>query len=43
LLKFLTGDCKRVAGGLMNAETDPVKAVDDILSHIEDNRRKLNI
>lgn len=43
LVKLLTEDCRRMTGGLLNVETDPVKAVDAILTHIEGNRRKLGI
>jgi len=43
LVKLLTEDLKQVTGGLLNVETDPVKAVDGILAHIEGNRKKLGI
>ncbi len=43
LVKLLTQDCPRVTGGLLNVETDAVKAVDGMLNHIEANRRKLGI
>ena len=43
LVRLLTEDCKNVTGGLLNVETDAVKAVDGILAHIEANRRKLGI
>ena len=43
LVKFLTEDCKEVTGGLLNVETDAVKAVDAIMAHIEGNRKKLGI
>ncbi len=43
LIKLLTQDCAQVTGGLLNVETDPVKAVDGILSHIEAKRKKLGI
>jgi carbon-monoxide dehydrogenase catalytic subunit len=43
LVKLLTQDCKGVTGGLLNMETDAVKAVDGILAHIEANRKKLGI
>ena len=43
LVKLLTEDCKEVTGGIMSVETDPVKAVDGILTHIEANRKKLGI
>ena len=32
-----------LTGGLLSVETDPVKAVDGMLSHIEANRHKLGI
>ncbi|MEE9152267.1 MAG: anaerobic carbon-monoxide dehydrogenase catalytic subunit, partial [Thermoplasmata archaeon] len=43
LVKLLTQDCKQVTGGVLNVETDAVKAVDGILAHIEANRKKLGI
>ena len=43
LVKLLTEDCKQVTGGVLDFEKDPVKAVDNILSHIEANRKKLGI
>ena len=43
LVKLLTGDIKGLTGGLLSVETDPVKAVDGMLSHIEANRHKLGI
>ncbi len=43
LVKLLTQDCKDVTGGVMNVETDAVKAVDAMIEHIESNRRKLGI
>jgi carbon-monoxide dehydrogenase catalytic subunit len=43
LVKLLLEDCKDITGGQLNVETDPVKAVDAILTHIEGNRKKLNI
>ncbi|MFX0134008.1 MAG: anaerobic carbon-monoxide dehydrogenase catalytic subunit [Candidatus Hodarchaeota archaeon] len=43
LVKLLTQDVKQVTGGLLSVETDAVKAVDGILSHIEANRKKLGI
>ena len=36
-------DCRQVTGGLLNVETDTLKAADSILNHIEDNRSKLGI
>jgi carbon-monoxide dehydrogenase catalytic subunit len=43
LVKLLTQDCKRVTGGLLNVEKDPIKAVDGILAHIEEKRKKIGI
>jgi carbon-monoxide dehydrogenase catalytic subunit len=43
LVKLLLEDCKGVTGGQLNVETDAVKAVDGIVSHIEANRKKLGI
>ncbi|MFH1090234.1 MAG: anaerobic carbon-monoxide dehydrogenase catalytic subunit [Pseudomonadota bacterium] len=43
LVKLLTEDCREVTGGVMDLETDPVKAADNILAHIEKNRKKLGI
>jgi len=43
LVKLLTQDCKRVTGGLLNLEKDPIKAVDAILDHIEQKRKRISI
>jgi carbon-monoxide dehydrogenase catalytic subunit len=43
LLKLLLEDCKDVTGGLLNVETDAVKAADGILAHINGKRQKLGI
>ncbi len=43
LVKLLTHDCKQVTGGLLNVENDPIKAVDGILAHIEEKRKKIGI
>jgi len=43
LVKLLTEDCQGVTGGLLNVETDAVKAVDAIMAHIEGKRKKLGI
>lgn len=43
LVKLLTQDCKNVTGGLLNVEKDPMKAVDAILAHIEEKRKKIGI
>ena len=43
LVKLLTQDCKQVTGGLLNVEKDSAKAVDSILAHIEEKRKKIGI
>lgn len=43
LVKLLLEDIKGVTGGILNIETDPVKAVDGIINHIEDKRKKLGL
>ncbi|MFX1257637.1 MAG: anaerobic carbon-monoxide dehydrogenase catalytic subunit [Promethearchaeota archaeon] len=43
LVKLLTKDCKDVTGGVLHLETDPVEAAQNILNHIEVNRKKLGI
>ena len=43
LVKLLTQDCSDVTGGLLNVETDPFKAADAILNHIEAKRKKLGL
>jgi len=43
LVKLLTEDCRSVTGGVLSIEKDPVKAVDGIMAHIEDKRKKLGI
>ncbi len=43
LVQLLTQDCKQVTGGILNVETDPVRAANYILAHIEANRKKLGI
>ncbi|MHA1786230.1 MAG: anaerobic carbon-monoxide dehydrogenase catalytic subunit [Candidatus Helarchaeota archaeon] len=43
LVKLLTQDCKDVTGGILHVEVDPIEAVDEILKHIENNRKKLGI
>lgn len=43
LVKLLTEDCKKVTGGQLDVETDPVKAADRILASIESKRKKLGI
>jgi carbon-monoxide dehydrogenase catalytic subunit len=43
LVNFLTHDCKNVTGGVLNVEVDAIKAVDAILTHIEEKRRSIGI
>ncbi|MFW9936699.1 MAG: anaerobic carbon-monoxide dehydrogenase catalytic subunit [Candidatus Thorarchaeota archaeon] len=43
LVKLLTIDCEDVTGGILHVETDPIQAVDAMLEHIENNRKKLGI
>jgi len=43
LVKLLTQDCKQLTGGLLNVEKDPIKAVDAILAHIEEKRKRIGI
>ena len=43
LVGLLTEDCRGLTGGILNVETDAVKAVDGIAAHIEANRKKLGI
>lgn len=43
LVKLLTHDCKQLTGGLLNVEKDPIKAVDAILAHIEEKRKRIGI
>ncbi|MFX0175550.1 MAG: anaerobic carbon-monoxide dehydrogenase catalytic subunit [Candidatus Hodarchaeota archaeon] len=43
LVKLLTVDCKNLTGGILHVETDVKQAVDAMLNHIEDNRKKLGI
>jgi carbon-monoxide dehydrogenase catalytic subunit len=43
LVKLLTSDLPGVTGGILNVETDAVKAVDGIATAIEARRRKLGI
>lgn len=43
LIKLLTLDCPEVTGGILNVDTDPVKAVDAMLEHIEAKRKKLGV
>lgn len=43
LVQLLTQDCKQLTGGILNVEKDPIQAADDILDHIEANRKRLDI
>jgi carbon-monoxide dehydrogenase catalytic subunit len=43
LVRLLTRDCPEVTGGILNVDTDPVKAVEAMLAHIEGKRKKLGI
>jgi carbon-monoxide dehydrogenase catalytic subunit len=43
LVQLLTSDLKGITGGLLDVEKDAVKAADNILAHIEANRKKLGI
>ena len=43
LVKLLTEDCKEITGGRLFLEKDAVKAVEGMLAHIEEKRKKLGI
>ncbi len=43
LVKLLTEDCKNITGGILHIEVDTQEAVESILNHIEENRKKLGI
>lgn len=43
LVQLLTVDLPQVTGGILNVEKDPVKAVDGIMAHIEEKRKKLGM
>jgi carbon-monoxide dehydrogenase catalytic subunit len=43
LVKLLTQDCRQVTGGVLDVEQDAIKAADNMLAHIEANRKKLGI
>jgi carbon-monoxide dehydrogenase catalytic subunit len=43
LVKLLTEDCPAVTGGILNVETDAVRAVEAIAAHIEAKRKALGI
>jgi len=43
LVSLLTSGVREVTGGVLDVETDPVKAVSNIAAHIESKRKKLGI
>jgi carbon-monoxide dehydrogenase catalytic subunit len=43
LVKLLTEESKDITGGMVDVETDTTKAVNSMLEHIENNRKKLGI
>jgi carbon-monoxide dehydrogenase catalytic subunit len=43
LVKLLTHDIQDITGGLLNVETDAVKAAEGIAAHIESKRKKLGL
>ena len=43
LVKLLTEDLKDLTGGMLSVETDYMKAVDGILAHIEEKRKKIGM
>ena len=43
LVQLLTQDCEQVTGGLLSVEKDPIKAVDEVLAHIEKKRKRIGI
>jgi carbon-monoxide dehydrogenase catalytic subunit len=43
LVRLLTQELVNITGGLLNVETDPVKAAEGLLRHIESNRKKLGL
>jgi anaerobic carbon-monoxide dehydrogenase catalytic subunit len=43
LVRLLTQELKDITGGLLSVETDPVKAADGLLDHIEANRKGLGL
>ncbi len=43
LVRLLTQDCRQLTGGILNVEKDPVRVANDILTHIEANRKKLGL
>ncbi|MFP3898537.1 MAG: anaerobic carbon-monoxide dehydrogenase catalytic subunit [Dehalococcoidia bacterium] len=43
LVNLLTHDCRDLTGGVLNVDTDPLRAADAVLAHIEANRTKLGL
>jgi len=43
LMKLVTEDLKDITGGILHMETDTKEAVENMLIHIEENRKKLGI
>jgi len=43
LVDLLTVGCKDLTGGVLDVEQDAARAADNILAHIEANRKKLGI
>jgi len=43
LVKLLTEELEGITGGRLHVEKDPIKAVDNILAHIDSKRKKLGI
>jgi carbon-monoxide dehydrogenase catalytic subunit len=43
LVKLLTQDCPEITGGILNVETDPAGAVEQMLNHIESKRQQLGL
>ena len=43
MVKLLAQDCPDVTGGVFHIETDPVSAVEGMLSHIESKRKQIGI
>jgi carbon-monoxide dehydrogenase catalytic subunit len=43
LVRLLTEGCRDITGGILSVETDPVRAIDGVMAHIEANRKRLGI
>lgn len=43
LMKLLTEDLKHLTGGVLHMELDTKEAIENMLKHIEANRKKLGI